>query len=225
MSKPSSGYSEWQTVEHALAYLARADRLPHRTEGERALLDQIPLKAKRILDLGTGDGRILALVKMIIPEAEGIALDFSETMLEQAKKRFRNDPHVTVIKHDFSFPLPFSEIGRFDVVVSALAIHHLADERKRQLYNEVFEVLNAGGVFCNLEHVSSPTQSLHLRFLNQIGMTLDKEDPSNKLLDVETQLSWLKEIGFVDVDCNWKWLELALIVGFKSASLYRSTNY
>ena len=159
--------SEWQTVDHALAYLARADKLPHRTEGERVLLDQIPTHAKRILDLGTGDGRLLSLVKLNRPEAEGVALDFSEPMLEQARKRFAQDKHVTVVKHDFSFPLPAEQLGCFDAVVSSLAIHHLTHPRKKQLYTEVFNLLNPKGVFCNLEHVSSPTQNLHLKFLQR----------------------------------------------------------
>ena len=103
MNKTESTYSEWQTVDHALAYLARADKLPHRTEGERVLLDQISQNARRILDLGTGNGRTLALVKLSRPTAGGVALDFSDPMLEQAKKRFQNDKSVKIVKHDFSF--------------------------------------------------------------------------------------------------------------------------
>ena len=57
---------------------------------------------------------------------------------------------------------------------------------------------------------------LHEEFLHRIGHTVETEDPSNKLLDLETQLRWLREIGFVDVDCQWKWRELALLVGRKS---------
>jgi len=207
--------SEWLTVEHALVYLARADKLPHRTEGEKVLLDQIPLHAKRILDLGTGDGRLMALVRLHRPEAEGVALDFSEPMLEQARKRFAQDKHIAIVKHDFSFPVTTEKFGSFDAVVSSLAIHHLTHPRKKQLYTEIFYLLNPKGVFCNLEHVSSPTRNLHLNFLAFTGLTPETEDPSNKLLDVETQLKWLRQIGFVDVDCYWKWLELALLVGFK----------
>ncbi|MCW4009572.1 MAG: class I SAM-dependent methyltransferase [Candidatus Bathyarchaeota archaeon] len=215
MKKPVSDLSEWQTVEHTANYLAKAEKLPHRAEAEAALLDQIPPKVTRILDLGTGDGLTLALVKQRHPEAESVGLDFSEPMLLQAKKRFANDQHVKLVMHDFNLPLPASELGCFDAVVSSLAIHHLHHERKRQLYQEVFDLLNPDGVFCNLEHVASPTQRAHLKCLAKVGMTPETEDPSNKTLDVETQLGWLRQIGFVDVDCYWKWLEVALLVGYK----------
>lgn len=207
--------SEWQTKKHALRYLSRADKLPHRTEGESVLLEQIPKDAKRVLDLGTGDGRLLSLVLESHPLIkEGVALDFSEPMLAKAQSRFQDYRRVKIVKHDFSLPLPES-LGCFDAITSSLAIHHLTHERKRKLYTEVFAHLNCGGVFCNLEHVSSPTETLHRKFFYAIGQLPEKEDPSNKLLDVETQLRWFREIGFDDVDCYWKWLELALLVGVK----------
>jgi tRNA (cmo5U34)-methyltransferase len=213
MDKPVTNGSEWQTVDHALAYLSRANKLPHRTEGERVLLNQIPPTATRILDLGTGDGRTLALAMLNKPNAQGIGLDFSELMLKQAKKRFLKDPRVQLMVHDLAVPLPREKVGCFDAVVSSLAIHHLTHERKRQLYEEVFGLLNAEGVFCNFEHVSPASERIHLRFQKEINQSAD--DPSNKLLDVETQLRWLREIGFVDVDCYWKWMEVALLVGVK----------
>jgi len=196
-----------------LDYLGRADSIPHRVEGESTLLEFIPATVRRVLDLGTGDGRLLALVKRGHPDATAVAIDFSPSMLEAARKRFGGDPSVAVISHDLDNSL--SDLGKFDAVVSSFAIHHLAHDRKRALYTEIHRALNPGGVFCNLEHVSSPTPELHDEFLLRIGYTRETEDPSNKLLALEIQLGWLREVGFVDVDCFWKWRELALLAGRK----------
>ncbi|MGI8845973.1 MAG: class I SAM-dependent methyltransferase [Thermoleophilaceae bacterium] len=208
---------EWATAEHALRYLARADAVPHREEGEGVLAEQVPRDAHRILDLGTGDGRLLALLQIDRHEMLGVGLDFSELMLEAARKRFADDPRVELVKHDLAGPLP--ALGRFDAVVSSMAIHHLEHERKRSLYGEVFDLLEPGGVFANFEHVASATHRLHLAFFAAIGEPLEYEDPSDRLLDVETQLGWLRELGFDDVDCYWKWLEMALLVGIKPDEL------
>jgi len=201
----------WTRTDHVLEYFNRADSIPHRTEGESALLEFIPQTTRRILDLGTGDGRLLALVKREHPNTEAVAIDFSPAMLEAAEKRFAGDSSVAVVAHNLDNPLP--DLGRFDAVISCFAIHHVVHERKRALYSEIHALLNAGGAFCNLEHVASPSPSLHEQFLRGIGFTLETEDPSNKLLDVETQLQWLREIGFVELDCHWKWRELALLAG------------
>jgi SAM-dependent methyltransferase len=211
----SGDVNKWRSAEHVKDYLSIADNRPHGQEIVEVLLELIPSKVGYVLDLGAGDGRLLALVKQKNPEARGVALDFSDPMLELAKKRFEKDGSVEVVKHDFSVPLPKERWGQFDLVISGLAIHHLVHERKRQLYSEVFGLLRSGGIFLNLEHVASSTEALHQKFLVAIGLSPVTDDPSNKLLDVESQLVWLRQIGFVDVDCFWKWLEVALFGGTK----------
>jgi SAM-dependent methyltransferase len=207
--------SEWTTPEHALAYLRMADRIPHRTEGEATLLEEMPKDARRVLDLGSGDGRLLGLLLLVRPGANDVAIEFSPPMLERLREHFCTDGRVEVVEHDLERPLP--PLGTFDVVASSFAIHHLPHPRKEALYREVFGLLNQGGVFCNLEHVASPSDRLHARFLDALGITPEQEDRSNKLLDVETQLRWLRDLGFEDVDCLWKWRELALLAGRKPA--------
>lgn len=208
---PTPVVNLWPSAQHALDYLGRADSIPHRVEGEAALLEFLPTTARRILDLGSGGGRLLALVMAAHPGGQYVALDFSPTMLDALDKLFGADDRVKVVQHDLDKPLPL--IGALDAIVSSFAIHHLEHPRKRSLYEEIYARLTPGGVFCNLEHVSSPNARLHAEFLKAISF--EDEDPSNKLLDLETQLSWLRELGFIDVDCHWKWRELALLVGLK----------
>ena len=204
---------EWTSAEHVDRYLSRADEFPHRVEGESVLLEQVPVGVARVLDLGTGDGRLLALLRDERPAMSGVGVDFSEVMLAAARKRFDGDERIELVEHDLSEPLP--DLGRFDAIVSSFAIHHLEHERKRSLYRDAFGLLRPGGVFANFEHVASATYRLHLAFFEAIEEPIENEDPSDRLLDVETQLGWLREIGFDDVDCYWKWLEMALLVGVK----------
>src|SRR6188508_3811970 len=105
-SMNAANLNEYATAEHALKYLALADKIPHRTEGEGVLLDFVPRDAKRILDLGTGDGRLLALLRIERRDSRGVALDFSPPMLKAARQRFQGDDRVEVIEHNLDEPLP-----------------------------------------------------------------------------------------------------------------------
>jgi hypothetical protein len=76
-------------------------------------------------------------------------------------------------------------------------------------------MLYPADVFCNLDHVSSPSVEQHRRFLKAINHVNKREDNTNRMLPVEKQLQWLRDIGFVDVECYWKWLEFALLIGYR----------
>jgi tRNA (cmo5U34)-methyltransferase len=218
MTPDSSDHeNRWTDVDHALWYLALADALPHRTEGEAELIRQLQLQhpersVHRVLDIGCGDGRLLALVRAAFPETTGVAIDFNRAMLDRARARFSDEP-VDVIEHNLDMSLP--ELGSFDAVVSSFAIHHLRHDRKRALYREVAAMLGPGGTFANLEHVASPTPRLHDRFRDAVGVGDQPDDPSNILAPVEDQLGWLRAVGLVEVDCLWKWLEMALLIAVR----------
>jgi SAM-dependent methyltransferase len=200
---------EWSEVGRVAEYLSR--EILHRQVAEDLLLEALPERVDRLLDLGSGDGRLLRLVHERHPAARGIGIDSSEPMLDRAAARFGGDPSVELRRHDLASPL--AELGPFDAVVSGLAIHHLEDERKRQLFVEVHDLLAPGGVFANLDLVRSATLQLHERFRREIGRVED--DPSDRLAGLSVQMEWLRDVGFGEVDCHFKWLELALIVAVK----------
>lgn len=205
--------------------------LPKRPEG--AIL--------RVLDMGCGDGILLNTVLAHWKTAQGVALDGSPTMLELARERFASQPEqcVEFVQSDFNDAC-WQEVlpnKAFDAVVSGFAIHHSEDGRKKEIYAEIFDLLRPGGVFVNIEHVASTTplgeelfeatyaqnitrkrqeQGQNVTFaevMREISERLDKS--ANRLTLVETQLEWLRSIGYQHVDCYWKYYELAIIAGYK----------
>ena len=203
------GAGEWSEPGRVAEYLSR--EMPHRLLAEEMLLAALPERVGRFLDLGTGDGRLLAAIRERHPDARAVGLDASEPMLARAAERFDRDSLVELRPHDLGLPL--GDAGPADVVVSGLAIHHLEDERKQELFGEIHALLTPGGVFANLDLVSAASPRLHERFRREIGRTED--DPSDRLADLSEQIGWLREVGFGEVDCHFKWLELALVVAVK----------
>ena len=70
----SRSAKEWSSPQTALTYLNLADTIPHRSEGESVLIDHLPEDTRRILDLGTGDRRLIRLIKANRPEIEAVAI-------------------------------------------------------------------------------------------------------------------------------------------------------
>lgn len=204
------------------------------------LIGKIMPKAGNFLDLGCGDGILGRAILSRYPKARGIFLDFSPAMIQACRKKAPKNKKLSFFTRDYGKPSWVNAVkgcGKFDVVVSGLSIHHQPDKRKKEIYKEVFDLLRPGGLFLNLEHVSSPSARLrHIFdefFIDSLynyhrriksGKTRHEiarhhyKNPlrkSNILSPVDTQCSWLKGIGFKEVDCYLKVLELALFGGIK----------
>jgi tRNA (cmo5U34)-methyltransferase len=210
--------AEWTDAQRAERWIERREEIPGQQEVARVVFQDVIAgrQLSRILDLGTGDGRVLAGLRLAFPKAEAVGLDFSRPMLEKAEARFADDLLVRFIEHDLNDTLP-ADLGSFDLVISAQAIHHLPDERKRALYREAFDLVAAGGVFCNIDLVALPTEALFKRAMQTVGVGPEDEDPTDQPAAVEPQLAWLREAGFANVDCYWKWLAGAVLVGERPA--------
>jgi ubiquinone/menaquinone biosynthesis C-methylase UbiE len=196
-----------------------------------------------VIDLGCGDGVLAASLLDAYPDARAVLVDFSEPMLDAARERLRGlESRCTIAQADLAQE-GWREVATagapMDVAVSGFAIHHLADERKRALYAEVFELLRPGGFFLNIEHVRSTTPWLESVFddylvdtyfahraLDEPGITREQirdeyvrrpDREENIVALVEEQCAWLRAIGYQDVDCYFKVFELAVFGGRRPA--------
>src|SRR5215217_5055856 len=97
------------------------------------------------LDLGCGDGILGATILGEYPNARGVFVDFSEPMLEQAREQLKDYADQPVFENlDYGHPDWVNRIQAyrpFEAVVSGYSIHHQPDVRKRELYDEIFSLL------------------------------------------------------------------------------------
>jgi tRNA (cmo5U34)-methyltransferase len=184
-----------------------------------------PLK---LLDIGAGTGLMSEAVAGRHPQARFDLLDGSEPMLAEVPAGLKAVVD-TLIVADMVTGIPD---GPYDAVISALAIHHLADADKRTLFARVHEVLKPGGVFVNAEQVSGRTAGLtaaYERWWEQQCRKLAAGEDEiaaaqqrklhDRCSDVGSQLQWLREAGFETVDCLWKSWCFATIAAVKKGAL------
>ncbi|MEX0682725.1 MAG: methyltransferase domain-containing protein [Dehalococcoidia bacterium] len=180
-----------------------------------------------VLDLGAGTGLLSAFVRERFPLARLTLIDISDEMLIRARERFAGAENVQIAVSDYSVEaLP----GRFDAIVSALSIHHLDDPGKAASFRRVHAALNPGGIFVNAEEVLAPTTVLDALYwdkwerLARAAGAPDEEFANveerakyDKPARLQDQLDWLREAGFDDVDCYYKYLMFVVYGGRKPA--------
>jgi tRNA (cmo5U34)-methyltransferase len=168
-----------------------------------------------ILDVGAGTGLLSAHLLEKFPDARLTLMDISENMLDMARKRFAMRPGTEYIICDYSQ----SDLGGpFDIVCSALSIHHLSPEDKRRLFRRIFTALRPGGMFVNADQAEGETLYFQQRYLEywndflrngpmteeQHAEILKRRDTLDRNEKLSDQLAWLNDAGFSDVDVVYR---------------------
>ncbi len=194
----------------------------------KTLIRLIPFDADEeftVLDLGAGTGLVTALIFNVFPEAVVSLLDVSGEMLEKAKERFTGKDNVQfhVMDYDTS-PLP----KKYNLIVSAMSIHHLEDSRKKRLFQNIYDALVTGGTFIHGELARGATDDIEeiyqeqwRKHLEGTGLTEDELDVIYERMSydipapLDMQLGWMRDVGFLNVDCFYKYFNFVVYAGSK----------
>ena len=228
----------WQESSVAHQFLdERRKAMPYAADQIEMMLQLVRAfrpNPRRIADLGCGDGILARMLLSVYPGAHAVLVDHSLPMLARAREAMAEvADRCEIVQADLAEPLnDVISAGTMDIIVSGYAIHHLTDEKKRSLYQSIYEALKPGGLFVNIEHVSSSTPEIEAMwddiFIDSMHAHSEKtretiadeyhrrpDKADNILSPVEQQVEWLREIGFIHADCYFKFLELAVFGGVK----------
>ena len=180
-----------------------------------------------ILDLGIGTGNLASLLLCTFPHARLVGVDILEDFIDQARRRLEKyADRTSLIRADVA-DFAFSE--EFDIVVSSFMFHHLNNALKQELFGRIHETLSGGGCFVNLDFVHSGSRfyahafdDLRIRSMKAQGVSDDRiarEYVEHRKLEIpvplDEQFRWLEDVGFTDIECFWKYLNLAMFGGRK----------
>lgn len=189
-------------------------------------LVRVEAASPRILDLGAGTGLLSSYIFSKYPNAKLTLIDLSPGMLDVAKLRFgEHNPNLTIQAGDYT---AFESAEPFDCVVSALSIHHLEDQAKQDLYERIYKLLKPGGIFVNADQVQGASPFLDHLYRSDWEAKIEGTDLTpealqaayertklDKMAPLDQQLTWLKNCGFDDVDCVYKYYNFVVMYARK----------
>ena len=177
----------------------------------------------RVLDLGAGTGLLSAVVAEKFPVARITLVDVSEEMLRMARRRFAGYPDRFEFRvMDYARESLPGEPGGFDLIVSALSVHHLAHGDRRETFEKIHVSLRSGGWFVNADQISGETPEVeHGYHEEHMRRAHGAHVPAEHMKAVEhatlrEQMTWLREAGFEEVECCYEKSRFAVYGGRKS---------
>ena len=180
---------------------------------------------RRVIDLGAGTGLLTSFWYAKCPGSNYMLVDVAEQMLEMAKERFRGVPNVTFEALDYRTSLPDTE---FDAVISALSIHHLEHQEKRELFRRIYGKLPPGGIFVNYDQFCAGTEAMsamldrywvdgleHSGLSEQDIAKWQQRKAFDRECSVSDEIAWLRQAGFGDVQCVYTHQKFSVILAIK----------
>lgn len=199
--------------------------VPHYHAGNALIVELVPFardRRVRALDVGAGTGVLSALLLKEFARMTVVALDASPAMLAACAANLAAQRDRIELREG---AFPDADIGAgYDLVVSSLALHHLAHAQKRRGFRVLFEALRPGGVLLVRDLVAAATPALDRQYealwrravadhghddMSWFDAHLAEDNPAK----VEDQLAWLAEAGFADAGCHWRYLNFAIFGG------------
>jgi len=182
--------------------------------------------APRVLDIGAGTGILTEVLFDRYPGAKVTLIDFADQMLDVAKEKFKDIADIRFIAEDYSTYDFGSE--KYDIVISALSIHHLDHSGVKDIYKKVYDLLPDGGEFINADLANSGIPGIDAKYdalwtafvLKNIGegehfdRFMKNKEVDNPLPTLNHFL-WLREVGFTGIECVFRYYNFSVIYGKK----------
>ncbi|HDL02191.1 MAG TPA: class I SAM-dependent methyltransferase [candidate division Zixibacteria bacterium] len=204
--------------------------IPYYSEMIDGMVSSIPFERSKIInviDLGCGTGTVSKQIKDSFPFATITCLDLAENMIEMSKLKLADYSGIQYQVGDFR---NYKFDDTYDVVVSSLALHHLVtDHDKIEFYQRIYDSLKSNGIFFNADVILGSSEQLQDTYMKKWKSFMKRhvseeeiedkwlpqyreEDCPAKLMD---QISWLRDIGFTNIDVIWKYYNFAVYGGYR----------